>query len=152
MRKEPSALPDHLGYWLRKLSNAVSGSFAQRLAIHDVSVPQWVVLRVLFDGDSLPLKDIVARVEVDQGSLSRMVDRLIARGWVRRDADGTDRRAVAISLTREGRRLVPKLAAEADANDKAFFSGLSRAEREKFLRTIQALLTRNQSDGRSPIA
>ena len=149
--KKPSALPDHLGYWLRKLSNAVSGSFAQRLAIHDVSVPQWVVLRVLFDHDSLPLKEIVACVEVDQGSLSRMVDRLIARGWVRRDADAADRRTVAISLTKMGRRLIPKLAAEADANEKAFFSGLSQPEREKFLRTIQTLLTRNKSDGRSPI-
>jgi DNA-binding MarR family transcriptional regulator len=152
MQKEPSALPDHLGYWLRKLSNAVSDSFAGRLAIHDVTVPQWVVLRVLFDSDSLPLKEIVARVEVDQGSLSRMVDRLIARGWVRRETDTSDRRTVAISLTREGRRLVPKLAAEADQNEKAFFSGMSQSEREKFLRTAQQLLTQNKSDGRSPIA
>lgn len=152
VQKEPSALPDHLGYWLRKLSNAVSGSFAARLAAHDVSVPQWVVLRALFDGESLPLKEIVARVEVDQGSLSRMVDRLIARGWVRREADSADRRTVAISLTKEGRRLVPKLAAEADANDKSFFSGLSQREREKFLRTIRKLLTQNQADGRSPVA
>ena len=152
MQKEPSALPDHLGYWLRKLSNAVSDSFTRRLAVHDVTVPQWVVLRVLFDSDSLPLKDIVARVEVDQGSLSRMVDRLIAHGWVRRDADTSDRRAVAISLTKEGRGLVPKLAAQADQNEKAFFAGLTQPEHEKFLRTIQKLLTQNNSDGRSPIA
>jgi DNA-binding MarR family transcriptional regulator len=152
MRKSPSALPDHLGYWLRKLSNAVSSSFAERLTAHDVSVPQWVVLRVLFDHDSLPLKDIVARVEVDQGSLSRMVDRLTARGWVQRNADDIDRRAVAISLTKEGRSLVPRLAAEADKNEESFFSGLGSSEREKFLRTIQKLLTQNKSDGRSPVA
>jgi DNA-binding MarR family transcriptional regulator len=147
MQKKPSALPDHLGYWLRKLSNAVSDSFARRLAIHEVSVPQWVMLRVLFDSASLPLKDIAARVEVDQGSLSRMVDRLIARGWVRREADAADRRTVAISLTWEGRRL----AAEADENEKVFFSGLSQPEREEFLRTIQALLALNDSDGRCPV-
>jgi len=152
MQKNPGALPDHLGYWLRKLSNAVSSSFAARLAAHDVSVPQWVVLRVLFDHDSLPLKDIVARVEVDQGSLSRMVDRLLARGWVQRVADAADRRAVAISLTKEGRRLVPKLATEADKNEAAFFSGLSESERMKFFQTIQKLLAQNKSDGRSPIA
>jgi DNA-binding MarR family transcriptional regulator len=152
MPKKPSALPNHLGYWLRKLSNAVSSSFAERLARHDVSVPQWVVLRVLFDHDSLPLKDIVARVEVDQGSLSRMVDRLMARGWVQRAADAGDRRAVAISLTREGRSLVPKLAAEADRNEEAFFSELSEPERKNFLAAIQKLLTCNQSDGRSPVA
>ncbi len=151
MPKQPSALPDHLGYWLRKLSNAVSSAFAGRLARHDVSVPQWVVLRILFDHASLPLKEIVARVEVDQGALSRMVDRLLARGLVRREADTADRRAVAISLTCEGRALVPKLAAEADRNDAAFFAGLSRKQQSDFLRTIQFLLSRNQSDGRSPV-
>jgi DNA-binding MarR family transcriptional regulator len=152
MKQEPSALSEHLGYWLRKLSNAVSESFAARLAALDVSVPQWVVLRVLFDHDSLPLKDIVARVEVDQGSLSRMVDRLLARGWVERAADPSDRRAVAISLTKDGRRLVPKLATEADKNEETFFAGLSLAEREKLLQIIQKLLTQNHSDGRSPVA
>lgn len=152
MQNKPSALPDHLGYWLRKLSNAVSASFTERLAAHEVSVPQWVVLRVLFDHEALSLKEIVERVEVDQGSLSRMVDRLLVRGWVQRKTDRGDRRAVAISLTPEGRRLVPKLAAEADRNDEAFFAGLSAPEREKLRSTLQKLLTQNQSDGRSPVA
>lgn len=152
MQKTPSALPDHIGYWLRKLSNAVSSAFAERLEAHDVSVPQWVVLRVLFDHDSLPLKEIVARVEVDQGSLSRMVDRLIDHGWVQRVADAADRRAVAISLTKSGRSLVPKLAAEADRNEESFFSSLPVAERERFLRTIRKLLVLNESDERSAVA
>lgn len=151
MQKKPSALPNHLGYWLRKLSNAVSSSFADRLARHDVSVPQWVVLRTLFDHDALPLKDIVSQIEVDQGSLSRMVDRLLARGWVEREADSSDRRAVAISLTKTGRSLVPKLAAEADQNDEAFFASLSRQEREYLLGTVQKLLSQNKSDERSPV-
>lgn len=152
MEKTPSALPDHLGYWLRKLSNAVSSSFSGRLAAHGVSVAQWVVLRVLFDGETFALKEIVARVEVDQGALSRMVDRLVARGWVRREADAGDGRAVAVSLTRAGRNLVPRLAAEADKNEEVFFSGLSPSERRKLFRTVQKLLILNQSDGRSPVA
>lgn len=76
----PSQLDQHIGFWLRKLSNQVSSSFAHRMEAHGVSVAQWVVLRVLFDHPSLPLKEIVARVGVDQGALSRMVDRLVLRG------------------------------------------------------------------------
>lgn len=151
MQGKPSELSDHLGYWLRKLSNAVSQSFADRLARHAVSVPQWVVLRTLLDHESLSLKEIVSRVEVDQGSLSRMVDRLLARGLVQRKADASDRRAVAISLTKAGRDLVPKLAAVADRNDEAFFAGLSPRQRKDFIRTIKTLLSQNHSDGRSPV-
>ena len=79
MQKKPSALPDHLGYWLRKLSNAVSSSFAGRLARHGVSVPQWVVLRTLFDHETLPLKEIVSRVEVERWRGKRSQWELIFR-------------------------------------------------------------------------
>jgi DNA-binding MarR family transcriptional regulator len=147
----PSELPQHLGYWLRKLSNAVSSSFAGRLARYEVSVPQWVVMRTLYDYDSLSLKEIVARVEVDQGSLSRMVERLAARGWVQRKADPKDGRAIAISLTRTARSLVPKLAAEADANDEAFFANLPVKRRQDLLKTIHLLLADHQGDKRSPV-
>lgn len=150
-REKTCGLEDHLGYWLRKLSNAVSGAFAGRLERHGVSVAQWVVLRTLQDHEALPLKEIVARVEVDQGSLSRMVDRLIVRGLVRREADERDGRAVAISLTKEGRKLVPKLAAEADRNEEEFFASLPQRRRKEWLRMIKELLAQGEIDRRSPV-
>ena len=145
---KPSALTDHLGYWLRQLSNHVSDSFAERLDRHAISVPQWVVLRVLFDHDSLPLKEIVTCVGVDQGSLSRMIDRLLRRGLVDRRDDHTDRRAIAISLTAKARQLVPRLAKEADENDRVFFATLTRSQRKQFLGLIQTLLEANASSAR----
>jgi DNA-binding MarR family transcriptional regulator len=110
----PSDLEDHLGYWLRKLSNNISDGFAERLEKHGVSVANWVVLRILFNHETLPLKDIVTQVGVDQGALSRMVERLMVRGLVVRKESPNSRREVAISLTEAGRKLVPKLAQEAD--------------------------------------
>lgn len=139
-KSNPSPLRRHLGYWLRQLSNHVSNSFAERLEKHDVSVPQWVVLRVLFDHDSLSLKSIVERVGVDQGALSRMVERLVVRGLVVRRESPSDRREIAVFLTKEGRQLVPKLAQEADENDRAFFGQLSDEQQAEFLKTIKALL------------
>lgn len=150
-RAKASELTNHLGYWLRKLSNAVSGAFAGRLEKHGVSVAQWVVLRTLHDHEALPLKEIVARVEVDQGALSRMVDRLMARGLVKREADVTDGRAVAISLTKAGRNLVPKLAAEADRNEEEFFASLTQRRRDEWLRMIKELLAQGEIDRRSPV-
>lgn len=143
MKLKVSALEDHLGYWLRQLSNEVSGSFAARMEKHGVSVANWVVLRVLYDHEALALKDIVTEVGVDQGSLSRMVDRLLARGLVERVESAEDRRAVSISLTREGRQLVPRLAHEASENDRIFFASLPTRKREEFLATVRALLAAN---------
>jgi DNA-binding MarR family transcriptional regulator len=142
-------LQDHLGYWLRKLSNRVSDRFAARLEKHGVSAANWVVLRILFEHEALPLKDIVAQVGVDQGALSRMVERLVIRGLVVRKESPNSRREVAISLTGEGRKLVPILAKEADENDRSFFKQLPPKQRAELLATIQILLSRNQNDSTS---
>ena len=144
--KNLSALEDHLGYWLRKLSNHISDSFAERLERHGVSVANWVVLRILFDHETLPLKDIVTQVGVDQGSLSRMIERLMVRGLVARKESPTSRREVAISLTKEGRDLVPKLAQEADENDRVFFRPLPAKRRAELLATIQILISQSPNN------
>ena len=144
--KNVSDLEDHLGYWLRKLSNHISDRFAARLEKHGVSVANWVVLRILFNQETLPLKEIVAQVGVDQGALSRMVERLMVRGLVVRKESPESRREVAISLTREGRKLVPKLAQEADDNDRAFFRQLSAKQRAELLATIQTLISQSPDD------
>jgi DNA-binding MarR family transcriptional regulator len=141
----PSHLEAHLGYWLRCLSNFVSHSFSERLAVQDVSVAQWVVLRTLFDSDGLTLNQAAARIGVDKSTLSRMIERLLQKNLVNR-TEGRDRRSVGLSLTPAGKKLVRELAKLADENDHAFFHTLSARQREEFLATIKQLLTANGWD------
>jgi hypothetical protein len=47
-----SKLSDHLGYWLRLVSIHVSITFARKLAAEEVTVAEWLVLRVLFDAEN----------------------------------------------------------------------------------------------------
>ena len=146
MLQEPNHLEAHLGYWLRCLSNHVSLTFASRLEKHDVSVPQWVVLRVLYQKQPCSLNDLAAVVTVDKGALSRMVERLVKRGLVTRETPATNRRMVSLALTPAGNELVPRLAKEADENDATFFGSLSETQRSEFLATIKQLIAANQSD------
>ncbi len=138
----PSDLEDHLGYWLRCLSNFVSGSFESKLSDHDISVAQWVVLRTIFENSGVTLNQAAQLVGVDKSSLSRMVERLVQRGLINR-AEGNDRRSVGLTLTATGKKLVPQLAKLADENDYAFFKSLNEKQRKDFLTTIQKLLTAN---------
>jgi DNA-binding MarR family transcriptional regulator len=141
----PSKLEEHLGYWLRCLSNFVSHSFAERLARQDFSVAQWVVLRTLYDSSGVTLNEAAAQVGVDKSSLSRMVERLVKKGLVNR-TQGDDRRSVGLTLTPAGKKLVPQLAQLADENDTAFFSTMASNQRSEFLATIKRLLTANGWD------
>jgi len=142
----PSELEDHLGYWLRRLSNRVSRGFAERLERRGATVPQWVALRCLHDGDA-SLLGLAATIGIDAGATSRLVERLVQKGLVAREADAKDRRAVVIRLTDAGRALVPELAKEADENDAAFFDVLGDAGRRRLLATIKKLLAAHEPAG-----
>jgi DNA-binding MarR family transcriptional regulator len=125
---ETSALHSHLGYWLRFVSNQVSQSFSDKLRAQDVSVAEWVVMRELYDGERAP-SALAERIAITRGAVTKIADRLIAKTLVTRTASREDARSQMLALTRQGRALVPKLAAIADRNDAEFFGHLSPRER-----------------------
>ncbi|MBU0799959.1 MAG: MarR family transcriptional regulator [Alphaproteobacteria bacterium] len=138
--KNIATLESHLGYWLRCLSNSVSGSFAARLERHDITVAQWVVLRTLYDRDTVSLNEAALLVGVDKSSLSRMMDRLLDKKLITRKTDKQDRRAQRLALTAAGRKIVPVLAREADENDSEFFKALTAPQRRELLSLVHIVL------------
>ena len=79
-------------------------------------------------------------IDIDPGAVTRLVDRLVAKGLVERVADPADRRSVRLKLTEAGRRITPELAAIADRNDAAFFAPLTKAEHRTFKNLLAKLL------------
>jgi DNA-binding MarR family transcriptional regulator len=120
-----SRLEDHVGYWLRFVSNHVSASFARRLEKPDISVSEWVALRKLYDAPIWTSPSALAEsLGMNRGAVSRLVERLVQKDLVERQASRDDGRARQIRLSSVGQKLVPRLAAIADANDEAFFGDL----------------------------
>lgn len=126
-----SRLQRHLGYWLRTVSNAVSHSFARKVEREGVTVAEWVFLRVLYDADWVAPSSVAQHMGMTRGAISKLADRLLQKGLVQRQANPDDRRAHTLALTPAGRRLVPRLAALADANDASLFGVLTPDERRR---------------------
>ena len=136
-----SRLEDHLGYWLRFVSNHVSHAFGEKVAARGVSVPEWVMLRELFDGMASP-SEIAGRMGMTRGAVSKITDRLVAKELVTRTPGKHDGRFQTLTLTRKGRDLVPALAALADDNDEEFFGQLDKADRKKFADAMRDIVRR----------
>jgi len=144
-RRPPiSELTDHLGFWLRAVSNHVSHAFAARLAARDVSVAEWVAMRTLYGRGPTPPSRLAEEMGMTRGAITKLADRLAARSLLVRQASPEDGRAQTLALTPEGEALTPQLAALADQNDAAFFGALSEAERA----TLERLLRRVAEHGR----
>lgn len=137
-----SDLTDHLGYWLRYVSNHVSQAFARKVEAHGVTVAEWVLMRQLLDEEALAPSRLAERMGMTRGAISKLADRLIAKFMLVRAADLKDGRAQTLSLTPVGRALVPKLAALADANDAEFFDHLAPGDRAALLRILRKIVAK----------
>ena len=135
----PNPLEAHVGFWLRFVSNHVSHAFKLKVEARGVTVAEWVVLRALFDGDGVNPSEIAERLGMTRGAISKLVDRLVAKGLVGCRAEKADRRFQTVTLSASGRRLVPVLAELADQNDREFFGHLSEKERGKLIGLLKEI-------------
>ena len=92
-----SPLEAHLGYWLRFVSNQVSHSFALKVADHDVSVAEWVVLRELYQCEAMAPSVLAEKIGMTRGAISKLADRLSAKTLVKRTTSDEDRRYQALA-------------------------------------------------------
>lgn len=146
-----SGLHDHIGYWLRRLSDEVHASFERQIAARGVTVAQWNVLVSVYHGHATTTAEVARFIGIDPGAVSRLVDRLAGKGLMTRSADPASRRRLQLSLTDAGGELVPDLIRIADKNDEVFFGALPPGERADLMRLLQRLLPAMPVRGRLPV-
>lgn len=137
--KEP--VPDleaHLGYWLRHVSNHVSGAFARALQSSHVSVAEWAVLCRIQARPGVTPGELAEILGLTRGAVSKILDKLEEKQWMRRSIKPEDTRVQLLSLTQAGNRILPQLARIADENDRRFFAVLDPGESA----TLRRLLTK----------
>ncbi len=137
----PSDLEDHVGFWLRMVSNAVAQSFAGRVEAAGVAAAEWVFLRTLYGADGIAPSELAERMGMTRGAISKLADRFVEKALVVRHADPKDRRGQTLVLSPAARNLVPRLAQLADDNDAAFFASLDTEERADLVRLLRKLAT-----------
>ncbi len=141
-KKSTSALDDHLGYWLRFVSNHVSHAFALQVEAQGVTVAEWVLLRQMLDAGPANPSQLADAVGMTRGAVSKLVERLCRKKLAARSASDGDRRYQTVELTAAGKRLVPVLAQLADENDREFFGHLRAEERKSLVRVLQDIVRR----------
>ncbi len=124
------------------VSNAVSQEFARKVSGEDVTVAEWSFMRALYDLEPTPPSVLAESMGMTKGAISKLAERLVAKGLVERVESQQDKRAHSLSLTREGRAKIPVLASLADQNDAEFFGVLTKKEHETLDRILKVLAER----------
>jgi len=109
-----------------------------------VTFQQYNVLRILRDAGphGLPTLEIGDRMIERTPGVTRIVDRLVAKGWVGRERFADDRRKVWCRVTEEGHALLERLDGPVAAADEEIFSGLEPADLDHLILSLDVLRAR----------
>lgn len=104
-------LDDQICFALYGALQAMTRAYRPHLEPFGLTYPQYLVLLVLWERSGLSVKAIGERLDLDSGTLTPLLKRLEAAGYVRRSRDRDDERVVRIDLTPAGHALREPIAA-----------------------------------------
>ena len=105
MSDNPLALENQLCFPLYAASKELTRRDKPLLDPLGLTYTQYVTMMALWEQDEIPVKELGRRVYLDSATLTPLLKRLEAHGYVRRERSQVDERSVIISLTEEGRAL-----------------------------------------------
>jgi DNA-binding MarR family transcriptional regulator len=94
-----------VGYLVKRCGIVMTQIAERTFESHAISFTQWMALIWLTQRPYASPTELSAHLGHDMGALTRVVDELEREGMVRRDRSETDRRAVQIAITPQGRRV-----------------------------------------------
>jgi DNA-binding MarR family transcriptional regulator len=133
-----------LGEFLRFLTQSAGNGFVQAVEDAGLSLTQLKAMHVLGGSDEeLSLNGLADRLGgLSLPTLSRSVDALVQRGYVRRAEDSADRRVKRLSLTAKGRKTIERLVEIRARDFEAALETLTDDERERLARALEPILER----------
>jgi DNA-binding MarR family transcriptional regulator len=129
---------DSVGYLVKRLRTHLERALDSEMAELDLTDVQWGPLLLLHHGMGNTAAEFARVMNADTGAMTRLLDRLEAKGLVRRVPSAQDRRVVELALTPEGTRLCRDIPYGLARVMNATLKGFSATEVE----TLKTLLRR----------
>lgn len=106
---EPRFVDDYLPALLAQASQLISSEFHQVVRKQGLSVSEWRVMASLAGGVPVSIGRLAQITITKQPTVTRLLDRMEARGQVQRLPHDSDRRITLVRITREGAETVEHL-------------------------------------------
>ena len=142
MNKPIYAPESNMGLVFRQVRDAMWADMAREMAIagHDLTYSQFMTIKHLAVDSSAGVTELARLAQVNPGAMTRLLDKLEARGLLRRIADPSDRRALNIVLTDAGLAIWSDIQHCGERVRARAMHGLDQGEREQLFRLLNQVL------------
>jgi DNA-binding MarR family transcriptional regulator len=146
---EERFIDDYLLFLMARASHLISAEFHHELRKRGISVPVWRVLASLVGSPTGETVTGLAEVcLLQQPTMTKLLDRMVRDGLVRRTQDGRDRRVVRIDLTPRGEAKALELVAAAKQHEAAVLARHPEPEAGQLKDLLRAIMDRHLKGGR----
>jgi MarR family 2-MHQ and catechol resistance regulon transcriptional repressor len=138
---DATSLERALKLWvvLARSYGAIQRRLEKSLAQSSLTEGEFGVLEALLHKGPLLLGELQKKILVSSGGVTYLVDRLVQRGWVRREPCPTDRRAMYAVLTTKGEAVISEIFATHAAAIEEAEEGLTMEEKAQAIELLRKL-------------
>jgi len=133
---------DTLGFILCHADLKMKNNLLRKIKSFDITTEQWMIMNRLFEEGGISQKELSERTFKDQGALTRTLDRMEKKGFIRRQVSPSDRRSFLIYLTEAGQNVRNQIVPIAMESIEEAVKGFTEEEVET-LTTLLRRLTSN---------
>lgn len=146
-------LPEEsMGYLMRRILTMVSSEVERQLEPIGLTNAQWLPLYKLSIGMASTVAELACESQVDAGAMTRLLDRLEAKGLCQRVRSLSDRRVVNIELTEAGRLAAAGIPAVLCQVQNTHLAGFSAEEFEVLKGFLRRIYNNAQASSVPPIS
>lgn len=134
-------ISDYLAYLVAHAHRKLHGQLERSLQAESVSVEQWRMLEILSDGEGRSMGEIADLALMNHPALTKMTDRMVARGLVHRAPDDSDQRRVLVFLTDRGAETVKRVRAHVESHNAEIEEHLGPRETARLRKLLDSVIS-----------
>jgi len=129
-------------YLMARASHLLSSEFHEQLRRRNVSVPVWRVLASLVGSAGETVTGLAEVCLLQQPTMTKLLDRMVRDGLVKRSQDTRDRRVVRVSLTTRGEVVANELVEVARLHEADVLARYPEADSAAIKALLRGILDR----------
>jgi DNA-binding MarR family transcriptional regulator len=128
------------GHLIRRAHQVAVAIFMEETAGFDVTPVQFAILNALLEDPGEDQVTLAGKVAFDAATFGSVITRLEARGWVRREPDGADRRRKLLWVTPQGAEIARRMKRSVGKVQQRILEPLDDREREQLVALLDRLV------------
>ena len=130
------------GFLIAKIHQLAGRIFSRKLRERNIEInpAQGRIMFVLWRNDKIPISELAKKTALGKSTLTSMLDRLEAAGYVTRVPCPNDRRTILLSRTMKDRRYEQRYIKVSQDMTETFYRGFSRNEIDVFEEYLRRIL------------